>query len=107
LTKRLSVFEQGKSSGDFMIPDSISSGTYAIRAWPNWMRNINDDFIFEKEIKVLNNFEAPTNHNSSKKKSIKIASSVVKDKTEGTESIQFFPEGGSLADSITSILAFR
>jgi hypothetical protein len=49
LTLPLSV---GISWGDFALPDSLIEGNYRIRAYTNWMRNFNEDFVFTKTIKI-------------------------------------------------------
>src|SRR5471032_50959 len=45
--------EDGLGNGDFKLPDTLSAGTYRLRAYTNWMRNFGDAFVFEKNIAVV------------------------------------------------------
>src|SRR5690242_17303245 len=61
--------------GDFHLGDSISGGTYRIRAYTNWMRNFGNRFIFEKEVYVSEIPQLTTSADASKnsnKKSNKV-----------------------------------
>jgi hypothetical protein len=109
IDKKIIRMEQGKGAGDFKLKDSIAAGTYSLRAWTNWMRNFNDNFLFEKEITVLNSFEIAEETIKAKKKSgIKTTPTLpVTTILLTKENIQFFPEGGSMIDSIASIVAFK
>ncbi|RYG09052.1 MAG: hypothetical protein EOO07_24515, partial [Chitinophagaceae bacterium] len=79
-------------------------GTYTLRAYTNWMRNFGDNFIFEKQIKVVNDIEA-------KSKSTTANSGVRKPNQTTTiakkQAIQFFPEGGSMLENAAGIVAFK
>jgi hypothetical protein len=55
IQKRLKVSE-GRGAGNFAIPDSVSSGTYTIRAYTNWMKNFLPDNCFASDIEVVNPF---------------------------------------------------
>lgn len=44
----------GLSMGDFQLTDSLSEGSYRIRAYTSWMRNFDGDFFFDKTISVGN-----------------------------------------------------
>lgn len=90
--------------GDFTLGDSISAGTYHLRAYTNWMKNFGTHFFFEKDITVV----AIANQNNKNKPSItsiKNANKSILPSPENT--IQFFPEGGSLLANTKSILAFK
>jgi hypothetical protein len=55
---RLKISE-GRGEGNFTIPDSISSGTYTIRAYTNRMKNFLPDNCFMQNIDVVNPFSNP------------------------------------------------
>jgi hypothetical protein len=55
---RLKISE-GRGEGNFTIPDSISSGTYTIRAYTNRMKNLLPDNCFMQNIDVVNPFSNP------------------------------------------------
>ena len=46
--------EHGIGPGQFVIPDSLSTGTYTLRAYTNWMKNFLPYNCFMKEIRVYN-----------------------------------------------------
>jgi hypothetical protein len=83
----------GVGNGDFKLKDSIPEGKYQIRAYTKWMLNFGDLFVYNREIQI---------HSLSKLKPKKQGEK----ETEAT-SISFMPEGGSLIDSVESILAFK
>ncbi|KIA91021.1 hypothetical protein OC25_23650 [Pedobacter kyungheensis] len=92
----------GLGKGDFELKDSIPSGWYNIRAYTNWMRNFGNDFVFQKRIYVSNNIVENASYftRNAAKKNETVASPKAK-------SIAFFPEGGSLVEGLTSIVAFK
>jgi hypothetical protein len=87
--------ESGLGHGDFQLPENIKSGRYLLRAYTNYMRNFGEQLFFSKEIVVINSLE-PHDSISHKTENIK----------NNTE-ISFFPEGGSLVDNVSSIVAFK
>jgi hypothetical protein len=49
----------GRGEGSFLLPDSISSGTYTIRAYTNWMKNFLPHNCYMHDIDICNPFKAP------------------------------------------------
>jgi len=97
---RLLKVENGLAHGDFPVQDSIGTGLYLIRAFTNNMKNFGKDYLFSKEIRIIN----PNSIYYSKdfhKKAKKIK------KLEDDIDLQFFPEGGNLVDNIATKLAFK
>lgn len=94
--------DSGYGVGDFKLDDSIAGGTYRIRAYTNWMKNFGNYFVFEKQV-VIKNIPGVNKQNEIK---IKNAAGDVSLSTPGYN-IQFFPEGGSMVESITSVVAFK
>jgi hypothetical protein len=83
----------GIGNGDFKLHDSIPTGTWKIRAYTQWMRNFDDLFVFEKEIKILG-ISAKKIPNTDKAATPKPV-------------IQFFPEGGALIGGVLNFVAFK
>ncbi len=85
--------KDGNGSGSFLVPYSINSGNYVLRAYTNWMKNFLPEFYFEKIITIINPLKKPDwpdeGHNSA------------------AYDIQFFPEGGNMVNGIESKIAFR
>jgi hypothetical protein len=46
----------GRGEGNFTLPDSISSGTYTVRAYTNWMKNFLPDNCYMHDIDIFNPF---------------------------------------------------
>lgn len=82
---------EGKGNGSFMLPFSINSGVYVLRAYTNWMKNFSPDLFFEKQVTVVN--------------TLKKLSRAEKDTSK--LDIQFFPEGGNLVSGLRSKVAFH
>ena len=87
--------EGGLGHGDFKLPDELQPGRYRLRAYTNYMRNFGDQLFFNKEIVVINSKDVSDKIPDEK--------TVVKNKLD----ISFFPEGGSLVDNISSVVAFK
>ena len=49
----------GKGEGSFLLPDSVSSGTYFIRAYTNVMKNFLPGNCFMQDIDIYNPFKGP------------------------------------------------
>jgi len=94
LERKLIRIDAGLGHGDFKLKDSIPSGWYYLRAYTNWMRNFGNDFVFQKKIYVANTVGEKTIGSTS--------SAAAK-----TKNISFFPEGGSLVNGLTGIVAFK
>jgi hypothetical protein len=95
IQSRILRVEGGIANGDFHLPDSIAPGNYLIRAYTNYMRNFDNQFFFSKNIAVIN----PAYVSNSMSDTI--------NHIENQLDITFFPEGGSLVDSISSVVAFK
>lgn len=95
IQSRILRIEAGIGNGDFHLTDSLPSGRYRIRAYTNYMRNFDDLFFFTREIVIINLIDGGNELNDSIKY------------IENKIYISFFPEGGSLIDNVTSIIAFK
>jgi hypothetical protein len=95
IVNRVIRLDAGLGNGDFELPDSLKSGRYRLRAYTNYMRNFSDHLFFNKEIVVIN----PTD-------SIERIPDVIK-YVKNKIDLSFFPEGGSLVDNVSSVVAFK
>ena len=83
----------GRASVSFPFLDR-REGTYLVRAYTKLMVDLDKDFLYERELELVN---------PSKSSSHAISHTVKKDAID----LQFFPEGGSLVNSLESKIAFK
>ena len=86
------VLNEGTGNGSILIPTSITTGNYTLRAYTNWMKNFDASFFFEKKISILNPSLTQENNYSPSKENY---------------SIQIFPEGGNLVAGQLAKVAFK
>ncbi|KAA5827484.1 hypothetical protein FPF71_01170 [Algibacter amylolyticus] len=100
--------DDGLGYGDFKLTDSlgVKPGKYQIRAYTNWMRNFDDDFVFTKEIEVFDVFDK-SNKNAKNTALQNTEPSNIAAATKSDINLQFFPEGGSLIEDVLSVVAFK
>lgn len=58
VVQKMVWLDGGYGPGQFVIPDSLSTGTYTIRAYTNWMKNFLPDNCFIKNIHIYNAFSS-------------------------------------------------
>jgi hypothetical protein len=95
IASRIIKLTNGLGNGDFQLSGKLSSGRYTLRAYTNYMRNFSEELFFNKDITIINSSDA--------NKLISDTISYVKNKVD----LSFYPEGGSLVDSVASIVAFK
>lgn len=83
----------GMMTGNFVLDDTLKDGRYRIRAFTRWMRNAGEDYFFDQAINVGN----PDKTDMQKDKNNDLQ------KTD----VQFFPEGGSLVNGLSSRVGFK
>ncbi|MEO7960647.1 MAG: hypothetical protein ABIR19_03815 [Ginsengibacter sp.] len=82
----------GRGNGQLVIPASIPTGNYTIRAYTKWMKNFNPEFFFSQTVSIIN----PSKKNL-----------VLTNKKSAAYAMQFFPEGGDLVNGLRSLIAFE
>ncbi|WP_281336043.1 hypothetical protein [Flavobacterium eburneipallidum] len=105
--------EIGLGHGDFKLTDSIGvkPGVYQLRAYTNWNRNFGDQFVFKKNIEIIDVFESNSKVNSTKKEDKRAKSQPqiqpITTNSLNNYKVDFFPEGGSLLENVASIVGFK
>ncbi|MFV5687188.1 TonB-dependent receptor [Flavobacterium sp. ZT3R25] len=101
--------EMGLGHGDFQLTDSlgVKPGVYQIRAYTNWNRNFGDDFVFKKNIEIIDVFEAHSKTNKSENYTVEKKPTVDETSKQNKFTVDFFPEGGSLLENVASIVGFK
>jgi hypothetical protein len=65
VVKKRILLEHGEGTGEFEIPDTLSTGLYYIIAYTNWMKNFGEGAFFKKGIIIVNPekpFNLPVNN---------------------------------------------
>lgn len=87
------TLQNGLGTGSIKFPNTISSGTYTLRAYTNWMKNYKADFFFHKMVTIIN----------TKKDQNNAIATVPKEEIK----IQLFPEGGNLVNELPNKVGFK
>jgi TonB-dependent SusC/RagA subfamily outer membrane receptor len=98
IQRRALYSPNGTSHGDFHLADSLSSGTYVIRAYTNNMRNTEEDFFFLKEVTILHRAENAASGNNGLHNAPPV---------DVIDDMMFFPEGGNLLTNVENRVAFK
>jgi len=93
LVKRLLLYsEQSEFAGQMLLPDSLPSANYHLRAYTNWMRNAGEDYFYHRDIYIGNTGEPKPATTSPRTFDYQAA---------------FFPEGGQLIAGSMNKVAFK
>ncbi len=82
----------GSGNGQFELPDSLSTGSYQVRAYSPTMLNNDADFIYKRSIFIYGKKNKNPEAVKSKEKNIRI---------------EYFPEGGNLVSGFLNTVAFK
>jgi hypothetical protein len=108
--------DNGLGHGDMALDDSLKSGHYTLRAYTNWMRNFGDNFVFEKNITLLDTRAVPViiDAKAAIKTKKSTAASAAQNKNAAIipiaavlPTVHFYPEGGSLVNGIGSFVGVK
>ncbi len=83
---------KGDGSGSVLIPYTIHTGNYILRAYTSWMKNFAPEFYYHRSITIVN---TTVGHDFPER-----------DK-HAEYRIRFFPEGGNLVAGLKSEVAFK
>ncbi|MBA0883078.1 hypothetical protein [Flavobacterium undicola] len=109
ITRNKTNIEMGLGSGDFQLTDSlgVKPGVYQLRAYTNWNRNFGDDFVFKKNIEIIDAFESNSKTNKTENVTVEMKTTVYETSKQNTFTVDFFPEGGSLLENVASVVGFK
>jgi len=106
ISRKVVKLDDGIGYGDFNLNDSIPGGRYRVRAYTNWMLNFGDKFVFEKEILVNGADKSNANLSNNNKAGVSNPSKPLTAKAQQPK-IQFFPEGGSMIEGVSGLIAYK
>jgi len=84
-------YENKAFSGSFSIPENLPEGNYTLRAYTNWMRELDEDYFFMKTIHIINP-ATPAIQAVPKQNPVKTPSPLPL--PEDDFDVSFYPEGG-------------
>ena len=84
--------DTGKGMGSLLLPTSLPSGHYVLRAYTAWMKATSPAYLFEKPITIVNPFRT-------------LGLPLPVDSL--AYDVQFFPEGGNLVSGLPAKVAFK
>jgi len=90
--------DSGVCWGDFALPDSLSAGNYRIRAYTQWMQNMDGIDFFDQSIPVGSLIKRNNPDNLMKQAPLG---------KKNNADLQFFPEGGTLVEGVRAKVAFK
>ena len=101
--------EMGLGHGDFALQDSlgVKPGKYQLRAYTNWNRNFGEDFVFKKDIEIIDVFDSKENTKVTQKPVLESQKSNREVAKQNAFKVEFFPEGGSLIENVSSVVGFK
>jgi len=93
LVKRTLLYsDENEYAGQILIPDTLSSAGYHLRAYTNWMRNAGEDFFYHRDIYIGNVNEQNQLFVMPKAFDYQVS---------------FFPEGGRILADLPNKIAFK
>ncbi|RVT74936.1 hypothetical protein EOD40_12240 [Flavobacterium sufflavum] len=109
ISRNKTNIEMGLGSGDFQLTDSIGvkPGVYQLRAYTNWNRNFGDDFVFKRNIEIIDAFESHSKTNKTENYTVEMKTTGSGLTKQNEFTVDFFPEGGSLLENVASIVGFK
>ncbi|MDH5400363.1 MAG: hypothetical protein OEX02_19570, partial [Cyclobacteriaceae bacterium] len=97
--------QSGVAHGEMFLPVDMPAGNYVLRGHTRYMQNFPDEYMFRKEISVLDPYQKTPFTNISESAAASQGSNVRKQKP--VLDVQFFAEGGHLASNMVNQLAFK
>jgi len=91
LRAKIALGQKG-GNGSFQLPFHLPTGSYTIRGYTSWMKNLGAAHFFEERLTVVNTLKSPE---------------MVGKKQTPSHVLQLFPEGGNLVQGHSSKIAFH
>ena len=107
--QRTLALENGLAAGDIILPDTLATGVYTLRAYTNWMRNGDEGLFFTRRVPVwqavapANGSPAPATMQRAalaRRTAAQLQAALAPD-------VQFFPEGGNLVAGLPTIVGVK
>ena len=105
--KQIIKLTQGEGNGQFVLPHSMLSGYYEVRAYTRWMLAFNEPQYFSRTIPIYQLANSDKLERSITTYELSPSMENRPLETKEKLSVRFFPEGGQLVEGVTSQVAFK
>ncbi len=107
VARRTLQLQGGRASGDLDIADSLAAGTYLLRAYTNWMRNVGagDEYLYSRRLSVWP--ASPLSPPDVPLGTAPAARGKATSAAAGRPDVQFFPEGGYLVEGLPGVVGCK
>ncbi|WP_426493366.1 TonB-dependent receptor plug domain-containing protein [Hymenobacter sp. 102] len=100
---------QGMAEGDIVLPDTLRTGIYTIRAYTSWMRNWPEELLFTRRVPV---WQAVAPAEGAEPVSMLRQAALARQTSRvvaaaAQPDVQFFPEGGEYVQGAQSIVGVK
>lgn len=86
------ALREASGQGSLVLPATLVSGRYTVRAYTNWMQNFGPEFYFQEAITIVNT---------------RVPLGAAAARPAPAYDAQFFPEGGYLVQGLASKMGFK
>ena len=105
--KQIIKLTQGEGNGQFILPPSMLSGYYEVRAYTRWMLAFNEPQYFSRTFPIYQLANSDKLERSITTYELSSSMENRPSETEEKLNVRFFPEGGQLVEGVTSQVAFK
>ena len=105
--KQIIKLTQGEGNGQFILPPSMLSGYYEVRAYTRWMLAFNEPQYFSRTFPIYQLTNSDKLERSITTYELSVSMENRPEETKEKLSLRFFPEGGQLVEGVTSQVAFK
>lgn len=107
--KKIRPIEEGSFFGQMDLSPELAEGWYSVRAYTNFMRNIDEGFFFRRKLYIGNGLKGLSGIAINERTTSNMGKSAIKasDKTKAAFDVQFFPEGGHLIAGNMQSIGFK
>ncbi|NDO61821.1 hypothetical protein [Bacteroides caecimuris] len=105
--KQIIKLTQGEGNGQLVLPQSMLSGYYEVRAYTRWMLAFNEPQYFSRTFPIYQLSNSDKLERSITTYELNPSMENRPLETKEKLSVRFFPEGGQLVEGVTSQVAFK
>ena len=105
--KQIIKLTQGEGNGQFILPPSMLSGYYEVRAYTRWMLAFNEPQYFSRTFPIYQLTNSDKLERSITTYELSSSMENRPSETEEKLNVRFFPEGGQLVEGVTSQVALK